>query len=227
MKKNLFPVVISYLTILSSNTFAFFNEDTTIVGKIRGMYVNTSSKLDGLPKAISDNPVKVSPLFEMGMGVEVAADIFFSEHFALEAGTGLTLLRSKKTSLNELGNNYNSTFDKKKKDLYTIPTFVTFQYHLAPYGAIRPYVGAGYHYTFMQSKNSHYKISHANGFVAQAGVDFVFTDDSYMNFDIKYYNLETKLKFKKDYILGADGNMITSKMKVNPIYVGIGYGMKF
>lgn len=219
-------LLITAFTFLFSFSALAFEDNQSMLIKFRGIFANTSAKHNGLPKASVSNPEKVQELFKMGLGVEVALDYFFTENFAIEGGTGLTILKSRNRTLNQIAQNYGASNSLKNHDLFTMPTYTTLQYHVAPYGAIRPYVGAGFHYTYNQARSSHYKLDASSGFVLQAGVDVVFTDDSYLTFDLRYFNSESKIKYSKKFITDSNGNAISPKLKINPIYVGVGLGMK-
>ena len=99
------------------------------------------------------------------------------------------------------------------------------QYHIAPYGAIRPYIGAGYQYTWMLSKSKQFVINSGSGYALQAGVDFALADDTLISFDVKRYQLTPKVKFKSSFLTGTSG--MTSKVKINPVIVSLGIGWKF
>jgi len=201
-----------------------------IVLKVRGHMLSTGASQDSLSgKHPREGAAEksVGKLFEMGVGAELSASLFLTDNFAVEGGSGLTIIRVKKSSINDVAFNYNATDIAKKKDMYAVPSYATVQYHIAPYGAIRPYVGAGLHYTFLRARGDQYKVKSGAGVVAQAGVDLVFTDDTYLNLDIKYMTLKSKVNYNKGFVKTNAGEQVSTNLKINPIYFGLGFGFKF
>jgi outer membrane protein len=110
-----------------------------------------------------------------------------------------------------------------------LPPTLTLQYHFNPTGQFRPYVGAGVNYTII-SDDDFGPLNRATGTVTkldndswggafQAGFDVKVGANSYINFDIKKIYIESDVK---NNVLGK-----VSKVKVNPVAIGIGYGFKF
>ena len=210
---------------------AYASEDSTdILLKIRGVSAFVDTKQSGLPSATSTrgiaSPRNPGKIFENGLGGELSATMFFKNNIAAEVGSGLTVYRTKSSSTQAIEHNYSTkTQSAKAKDLFAVPTYLTIQYHIAPYGGFRPYVGAGYHYTYIHPKSNIYKFDHGSGLVVQAGLDLVFMDDSYLNFDFKQYMLESKVKYSTAFV-NNNGKAIAGKLKMNPMVVGVGFGFK-
>lgn len=230
MKKT--ALIFAASILASANVSATYNKDSdNLVLKFRGLFNTVSAKQTGLPAPYSNlsktNPQSVGKLYSMGYGGEASISVFFNEFFATEFTSGLSLYKSKGTAIKALELNYSNTqSNKKKKNLYTIPSSLTLQYHIAPFGALRPYIGGGYHYTYMMPKAEQYKIKNSSGPVLQAGLDFVFTDETYLNLDVKQYFLKTKAKYSRSFITDASGNPISGKIKLDPISLGLGLGFK-
>jgi len=204
----------------------YYKEEGSILFKVRGSGIFTKGKLKGLPAATQPNPIKVGNLISNGYGIEGSTTVFFTKNIAGELGLGLQLYKTSSSGINAVGKNYSAKpTEGKKKNIYAVPVSLMFQYHIAPYGAIRPYVGAGYQYTWMVSKAKQFAINSGSGYALQAGVDFALTDDTLISFDVKRYQLEPKVKFKDSFLKGTQG--VTSKVKINPIVVSLGMGWKF
>jgi outer membrane protein len=115
---------------------------------------------------------------------------------------------------------------------WVLPPTLTLQYHFAPAAKVRPYVGAGLNYTiFYGDKTSDalntaigktdLNLSNSFGWAAQAGVDFDVSEKLFVNFDIKYIDMNTKATL-------TTGTLVNRvDVKINPIVVGIGLGMRF
>ena len=112
-----------------------------------------------------------------------------------------------------------------------LPPTLTLQYHFAPTSNVRPYVGAGINYThFFDSKvkgaldtpGSDIDIDDSWGLAAQAGVDIDLNDTWFVNFDVKYIDIDADAHIKDS--IAAD---IKVDIDVDPIVWGIGIGRVF
>ncbi len=107
----------------------------------------------------------------------------------------------------------------------TLPPVLTLQYHFSPNGKIRPYAGIGANYTLMFNEKSagalagtSLKGSSSLGLAGQVGVDIAVDDDWFVNLDVKYVDMDTKLKF-------SNGSSV--KVDINPWIFGVGVGRRF
>lgn len=121
----------------------------------------------------------------------------------------------------------------KLMETNVLPPTVTLQYHFAPEGAVRPYVGAGVNYAlFFNSKAqgdllgvagaTDIKMKKSFGWAAQAGLDIPLSDKMFLNLDVKYIDMDTKATLRTAK-LGTQ----SVKLDLNPIVVGVGIGTKF
>lgn len=108
-----------------------------------------------------------------------------------------------------------------------LPPTLTVQYHFTPDATFRPYLGAGINYTRFSGVDLNVtgvgsldleKDSWGGAF--QAGFDVAVGKNTFLNFDIKKVYIETDLKLK------ATGARV-SKLTIDPLLVGIGFGWKF
>jgi outer membrane protein len=113
-----------------------------------------------------------------------------------------------------------------------LPPTLTLQYHFAPNSNIRPYIGAGVNYThffdeevtgFLDQPGAKVKLASSWGLAAQAGVDVDISENWFVNFDVKYLDIDTKARFK--------GVTAVSTANINddidPFVYGIGIGRRF
>lgn len=119
----------------------------------------------------------------------------------------------------------------KLADTWVLPPTLTLQYHFAPGARVRPYVGAGINYTIFYSEDASgnledalgsTKVDLANsfGFALQAGADVALSEKLFLNFDVKYIDMDTKAKL-------TTGPLVNRvKVSIDPIVFGIGIGMK-
>jgi outer membrane protein len=109
-----------------------------------------------------------------------------------------------------------------------LPPTLTLQYHFAPEGTFRPYVGAGINYTRISSVNLGVVDSltggkttlsdNSVGAALQIGFDYKIGNNSYINVDLKKVFIEADVK-----VNGAK----VSKVTLDPLLVGIGWGFRF
>ena len=113
-----------------------------------------------------------------------------------------------------------------------LPPTLTVQYHFAPAAKVRPYVGAGLNYTIFYGEGTsaeltsaigrtHLGLSNSFGWAAQAGMDFDLNEKFFLNVDVKYIDMSTKATLTTGALVN------TVDVKINPIVVGVGVGMKF
>jgi len=114
-------------------------------------------------------------------------------------------------------------------DAKVLPPTLTLQYHFAPDSNIRPYVGAGVNYTHFFDEETQGTIDGITGKVdledswglaAQAGVDIDIDDTWFVNFDVKYIDIDTTAHLRGV----AD---VRVNVEVDPIVWGIGIGRVF
>lgn len=115
---------------------------------------------------------------------------------------------------------------------WVLPPTLTAQYHFAPASKVRPYVGAGVNYTLFYSENAsagleaavgrtRVKMKSSFGWAAQAGVDVDLSPKTFLNFDIKYVDMDTTARLNTTAIG-------TQRVRVNidPFIVGVGIGFR-
>jgi len=103
-----------------------------------------------------------------------------------------------------------------------LPPTLTAQYHFLPGAAIDPYVGAGVNYTLMSKVkllNGGASLEHDSiGLALQAGADFRLDEHWSLNVDVK------KVQIRSDVDIGGAR---ASRVKVDPLLVGVGLGYRF
>ncbi len=108
-----------------------------------------------------------------------------------------------------------------------LPPTLTAQYHFMPDAKFQPYVGAGFNFTIINAVNISVplavplplELSHTSfGPALQGGFDYKVGPRNYVNVDVK------------KVWLGADVTAAGTKVstvRVDPVLVGIGYGIRF
>lgn len=114
-----------------------------------------------------------------------------------------------------------------------LPPTLLLQYHFAPNSNIRPYVGAGINYTYffdeevpsksgVHASGDKVSLDSSWGFAVQAGVDVAINEDWFVNFDVKYIDMETTAKFKNTAAGWAEIDA-----DIDPFVYGVGIGRRF
>jgi outer membrane protein len=115
---------------------------------------------------------------------------------------------------------------------WVLPPTLTLQYHLAPTGKIRPYVGAGVNYTVFYAENASdalegalgstkVRMSDSAGYALQAGVDVDIGPRTFLNVDVKYIDIDTTARLTT----AAGTNRV--RVSIDPLVIGVGVGMRF
>lgn len=115
---------------------------------------------------------------------------------------------------------------------WVLPPTLTLQYHFPTGGKVRPYVGAGVNYTMFYSEKASNSLESAIGrtdvhlkdsfgYAVQAGVDIDVSEKLFINFDIKYIDMDTTAR------LTSPGGVNRVKVSLDPIVAGIGIGTRF
>ncbi|WP_341787314.1 OmpW family outer membrane protein [Rickettsia endosymbiont of Cantharis rufa] len=204
----------------------YYENEGSLVFKVRLGGVFSDAKQKGLPTPTAPQPVTVGSIAKNGYGGDASTTIFFNNYLATELSLGFNALRTKYTSLASVAHNYGIDNVKlgKNKPIYMIPATITGQFHIAPYGGIRPYIGVGYHGSYMLTQATGLKIRNGHGAVGQIGIDFYAKDDTLVNIDVRQFFLNPKLEYKPNLV----GNKtVTSKVKLNPLIVSVGIGFNF
>jgi outer membrane protein len=118
-------------------------------------------------------------------------------------------------------------------DSYLLPPVLSLQYHFMPKNWIRPYVGIGVNYTIFFGEDASHSletalggptdisIDNSLGVAGQAGVDIDITNDIFVNFDVKYVQMEP------DVTIRTGSTIRHAQVDIDPVIVGIGVGTHF
>ena len=205
---------------------SYYEDEGELLFKIRGFYLNTNAKLTKLPSSVANRP-KPKSFAQNGYGIDTATTYFFTDNIAAELSLGFGIIKVKSAALAGASSAYGNGGGNAgtKNEIYYIPATATAQYHIAPFGALRPYIGGGINGTFMHTRSKAIKTANGFGPVIQVGIDFMSKDDTIFTFDVRQYFLKSKVTFKKGF-LNSDSN-IGSTVVWNPIVISAGFGFKF
>ncbi len=196
-------LVLSALALaLSANVMA---QESPWQVRVRAVHLDPADKSDLVGGTGAADRISVSDK----MIPEVDISYFFTPNLAAE----LILTVPQKHSV-YLDGAYVGSFKH-------LPPTLTLQYHFTPESTISPYVGVGANYTRLGSeKMGGLKLENDSlGFALQAGVDYKLDKHWSLNLDVK------KIQIRSD-VYDAAGTKI-SKVKVDPLLIGVGVGYRF
>jgi outer membrane protein len=113
-----------------------------------------------------------------------------------------------------------------------LPPTLLLQYHFDTGTKFRPYVGAGINYTIAYGENASKSLEatlgptsvradDSLGWALQVGTDYDLTDRWFLNFDVKYIDMNVGVT------LNSRGTVRTTDLGINPVVVGFGIGYRF
>ncbi|WP_273149535.1 OmpW/AlkL family protein [Methylophaga thiooxydans] len=153
-------------------------------------------------------------------GVELI--LGFSEH-------NVDVHKGAETIARGLGMNGSSQVIESK----VLPPTLLLQYHFRPNGDVRPYLGAGINYTYffdekvpssslVAAQGDDIKLDSSWGLAVQAGVDVALNQDWFVNFDVKYIDIDTEAHFD-----GTAAGRLKINTDIDPFVWGVGIGRRF
>ena len=195
-------------------------EQGDVLVRVRAIIVAPTESSSGVKPTFPNDEVSVTNSF----APEVDFSYFLTNNIALELIAATTKHDVKgKGGLAPVG---------KLVDTWVLPPTLTLQYHFAPNAKVRPYIGAGLNFTHFYNEDASdslenaigdtkVNLSDSFGYALQAGLDVDVGKNLFVNFDIKYIDVDTTAKL-------ATGNLVNKvKVSLDPIVAGIGIGMRF
>jgi outer membrane protein len=166
---------------------------------------------------------------KVGVDNDLVPEIDLTYMFTRNWGVELILASSEhdvkaKGSLGSLGNIIEAR---------TLPPTLTLQYHFMPDSRYQPYVGIGVNYTLFFNEDTSSRLKAALGPRASAdldpsigpalqiGMDIAVDSNWFMNFDVKYIDMET------DASISTSAGKVKVNVDIDPWIYGIGIGRRF
>mgnify|MGYP001048269651 FL=1 len=195
-------VLLATLAIGAVSTLAHAQDDTRWIWRAGVHHVQPKSDNHGTVNVDGSAMLSFSGtyLFAPNWGVEVLGALPFEHDIDLNSGG-------------------------KVAETKHLPPVVSLQYHFNPNGTVRPYLGAGINYTMFFSEDttgalagSKLELDPSFGLAAQAGVDFAFGADWFINVDVRWIDIDTDAKL--------DGSGIGT-VEIDPMVYGLSIGRRF
>ena len=189
--------------------------------RVRGIVVSPTEKSGGILPALPTETVKVNNA--------VTPEVDITRMVSDNIGFELIAATSKHSASGVTGVTGGIG---KLASTWVLPPTLTAQYHLAPNSKVRPYVGAGINYTLFYSEkasnafeaaagSTRVKMKSSFGWAGQVGVDIDLSDKMFLNFDVKYVDMDTKATLVTTG-LGTQ----TVKVSLDPLIFGVGVGFR-
>lgn len=109
--------------------------------------------------------------------------------------------------------------------VWLLPPTINLQYHFYT-GDLKPYIGAGVNYTFFYGVDEGEVVAvdydNSFSFSFQVGMDYMLNDKWFLNLDLKKLLLSTDVA-----VTTAPNNVIPVEVDINPLVIGLGFGLKF
>ncbi|MBI2312255.1 MAG: OmpW family protein [Betaproteobacteria bacterium] len=213
MKRTLAFAVIGASLLGSGVAFA---EKGDWLLRVRAVNLDMENKSEAIPAlAVPADAIQVSDK----VIPEVDISYFFTRNIAAELVLTVPQKHDVDVTASAIGSFKAGSFKH-------LPPTLTLQYHFLPDGQFRPYVGAGINYTRISSVSlavpgvTPLQLDDDSfGAALQAGVDVALGKNVYLNFDVKKIYIDSDVK---------DGTGAkVSRVKLDPLAIGIGLGWKF
>jgi outer membrane protein len=212
MKKQMIIALAAVAAMASGSAMAFEKGDWTFKAGVTSVDPKqNNSGVDGLDIDVSEDS-----------SVSLLGSYFFTPALSLELLASLPFEHAYVVSNEEGALGGGSTKH--------LPPTLSLQYHFNSGGTIIPYVGVGVNYTIFFSQKSSFdssvpgldgastKLENSAGYALQAGLDYMFTENLFMNVDLRYIDIEPDLKL--------NGTKVGT-VKINPTLVGLNVGYRF
>jgi outer membrane protein len=203
MNKSIISLLIA--TTLMTGGAAMAQESPWLV-RVRAVHIDPADKSDPVGGVGASDRLHVSDKWIP----DVDISYFFTPNWAAE----LVLTYPQKHTVTLDGASI-GTFKH-------LPPTLTAQYHFLPGKVFNPYIGAGINYTLISKVNlinNGARLEHDSvGLALQAGVDYRIDERWSINVDVK------KLQLRSDVTIGG---VKASRVKVDPVLLGVGVGYRF
>jgi outer membrane protein len=216
------PIVLAALGLATAAASPAAAEAGDLIVRGRFIVVAPQDGSSGITPAFPNEGVSVDTAY--------APELDFTYMLTKNLGMELILATTKHSASGKTGTTGSIG---KLADTWVLPPTLTLQYHFAPEGAIRPYVGAGLNYTIFYKERASgslenavgptsVSLSDSFGWALQGGLDIPLNSSLMLNFDLKYIDMDTTARLNTTAIGQQKVNI-----DINPLVFGVGIGMRF
>jgi len=211
--KGLLVLAIASAALAAPGAFA---AEGPLMVRLRAVNLDMDNKSDAIPAlAVPSDAIRASDKTIP----EVDISYFIGRNIAAELVLTVPQKHDVEVTQSAIGAFKAGTFKH-------LPPTLTLQYHFLPDGRFRPYVGAGVNYTRFSSVNlavpgvTTLRLEKDSwGGALQAGFDVKLTDNLFLNLDVKKIYIRTDIK--------DDAGTVVSRLKADPLAIGVGLGWRF
>jgi outer membrane protein len=205
-----FAVALAVLASLTSSAFA---DESPLMVRLRGVYVQTANKSDAITAlGVTKNDITAES--------KLIPEVDFSYFFIPNLSAELILTVPQKHDIRVKGLGSLGTVTE-------LPPCLTAQWHFMPGAAVNPYLGVGANMTLITGQDlvapvagALYVNKTSFGYVGQLGADFKLSGNLYANVDVKYVSMKFDVKDK------ATNTKVTT-VTLDPWLLGMGVGYRF
>ena len=205
MKKSMLKLMVAALGLVGAAVPGWAQESPWLV-RVRAVHIDPADKSDPVGGTGASDRLHVSSKWIP----EVDISYFLTPHWAGE----LVLTYPQKHDVMLDGQRIGS--------FKHLPPTLLAQYHFLPGAQFDPYVGAGINYTLISKVdilNGAGRLEHDSiGAALQAGVDFRIDRKWSVNLDVK------KVQIRSDVDING---VHASRVKIDPVLLGVGVGYRF
>jgi outer membrane protein len=181
-----------------------------------------------------DDSGQITGVAGSGVDVDSQATVEVDLTWFLSSNVALELIAA--TAEHDISGNGTAAGLGKIADAGVLPPTLTVQYHWNTDGKVQPYLGAGINYTIFYDEDvtpsldgflmttSKIDLDESFGFAAQAGIDFMLSDNWFFNIDLKYIDIDTTAVIRDDT---TNAELARVDVDINPFVPGIGVGYRW
>jgi len=182
------------------------------------------TKVGAINVSPNDSSTDFSGAATVGASVKSDTQISLTLNYMLQDNIGIELLLATPFTHDIYATGGGAALGKVA-DTKQLPPTVSVQYYFSPQAKLRPYAGVGINFTNFFDINvtdasgtlTSLDLDDSWGLAAQVGVDYDMGNDWFINFDIRYINIETT----------GTSNLGTISADINPTIVTLAAGFNF
>ena len=210
--KRILPAFLAGLFLLSAQNISGFEEGDKLL-RIRGMWAFPNDNSGATTGALTPGTIEV--------GSELTPEI--DGTYMLTKEIGLELVATA-TRHNFSGKG--ALAGTEVGHTWMIPATLLAQWHFHFSDHMIPYIGVGVNFAFFFDETNYLagqtgmSLKSSWGLAGQIGMDYMLSDNDFINFDVKYIDIDTTATLS-----GATAG--TMKIDINPWLFSVGLGHRF